>query len=143
VIRGTAEKLEVVRPADAASHVGRASPLGDAIARAQAKATLVRLGWKAGIARAAIDRSPSHTKPTSPMDAISQARSALVNMGWTASIARVAIDRAAAEISADATVEFIVRVALKHCPSPLHTQMRARDGTVPTWGVWIQARLAG
>jgi hypothetical protein len=169
VISGTADQLEVTRPAEPRSHVGPGSPLADAIARAQAKSTLVRLGWKARIARAAVDRvtaelppdataetivraaikldpaSTSHVGPTSPTDAVTQARSALVEMGWNASTARAALDRAAAELPTDATVEAIVRAALRHCRSPLHTQVRARDATGPTWNVRLtrsRTRLA-
>jgi len=157
VIRGTADRLEVTRPAVPKSHVGRASPLCDAIARAQAKSTLVKLGWKARVARAAIDRvtaelppeasaetilraaikldpgSASHVGSASSTDAVAQARSALANLGWHASIARAAIDRAATELPADAAVQAIVRAALRYCSAPVHTQVRARDGSGPTW----------
>jgi Holliday junction resolvasome RuvABC DNA-binding subunit len=163
VISGTADKLAVTRPAEPKAHVGPASPLGDAIARAQAKATLVKWGWKARVARAVIDQvagalprdataesilraaiaidpaSTSHVGPTSSAGAVTEARSALVTMGWTASIARAAIDRATAELPADAAVEAIIRAALKHCPPALHTQVRARDGSGPTWNVRIAA----
>ena len=89
--------------------------------------------------------SASHVGPTSLTDAVAQARSALVKMGWNASTARAAIDRAAAELPAEATVEAIVRAALRHCPAPLHTQVRARDARGPTWNVRLlrsRARLA-
>jgi len=163
VIGGTAEQVELARPAAPRSHVGPASPLADAIARAQAKATLVRLGWKPGVSRAAIDRvanelppdataeaivraaikrgpttashvgpTSSHVGPTSSTDAVAQARSALVDMGWNAATARAAVDGAAAELPADAALDAIVRAALRHCRSPLHSQGRARDAG-PTW----------
>ena len=156
VISGTAEKLDLVRPAAPKSHVGRSSPLGDAIACAQAKSSLVGLGWKAKVARAVIDRvtaelppdataeaivraaiklGPSHVGQAST-DAVTEARSALVEMGWTASTARAALDRAASELPGNASVEATIRAALKHCPSPLHT--RARDGRGPTWNVRLR-----
>jgi 5-methylcytosine-specific restriction endonuclease McrA len=119
IISGTSDELRVVRPAESTSHVGRSAPLADAIARVRGKATINT-----------VDPS-SHVGQTST--AVTEARSALVNMGWSASIARPAVDRAAAALPADATVEAIVRAALKHCPSGLHMQVRARDGDGPTW----------
>jgi len=124
----------------------------------------VRLGWKAGVARAAIDlvanelppdataeaivraaikRGPttaSHVGPTTSTDAVTQARSALVDMGWNAATARAALDRAVAELPADAALDAIVRAALRHCRSPLHTQGRARDASGPTWNVRLVPR---
>jgi Holliday junction resolvasome RuvABC DNA-binding subunit len=167
-ISGTADKLAVVRPAEARSHVGSTTPLGDAIARAQAKATLRRLGWKAQVSRTAIDRVVADLPPdadaetivfaalkldltaadaTSPVgrtertgpDAASEARSGLVNMGWSAVVARAAVDRAAAELPRDASVEALVRAALRHCPAPLHTKVSARDGAGPTWNLRLAA----
>ena len=156
VMSGTADQLDVTRPAEPRSHVGPASHLGNAIARAQAKSALVKLGWKPAVARAAIDRvaaelptdatveaivraaikvDPASTSHVGPADAVTQARSALVKMGWDTSIARAALDRAATELPADAAIEALVRAALRHCGAPMHTHVRARDGTGPTWNV--------
>jgi hypothetical protein len=45
-----------------------------------------------------------------------QARAALVTMGWKASIASAAVDQAQAQLPADATLEALIRAALRHCP---------------------------
>jgi hypothetical protein len=71
MISGTADQLKVTRPTW--SHVGPASPLADAIARTQAKTSLVRLGWKAGEARAAVDRVTSGLPPDATAEAILRA----------------------------------------------------------------------
>ena len=45
-----------------------------------------------------------------------QARAALVTMGWKPSIASAAVDQARAQLPDSATLEALIRAALRHCP---------------------------
>jgi len=48
-----------------------------------------------------------------------QAREALVGLGWKAAIARAAVDEACAHVGATATIEVVIREALRRCPRPV------------------------
>ena len=48
-----------------------------------------------------------------------QAKDALVGLGWKPGIARVAVDDACAHVGRDATIEVVVREALRRCPKPI------------------------
>ena len=48
-----------------------------------------------------------------------QARDALVGLGWKISIASAAVDNALAHIDSDATIDVLIREALRRCPRPL------------------------
>jgi len=48
-----------------------------------------------------------------------QARDALVGLGWKAAIARAAVDEACAHVGATATIEDVIREALRRCPRPV------------------------
>ena len=48
-----------------------------------------------------------------------QARDALVGLGWKPAIARAAVDEACAHVDATATIETVIREALRRCPRPL------------------------
>ncbi len=56
--------------APSTSHVGSATRLDETIARTQAREALVGLGWKPGIARAAVDEACSQVGATAPLDVL-------------------------------------------------------------------------
>jgi hypothetical protein len=47
-----------------------------------------------------------------------QARDALVGLGWKIAIASSAVDEAWARLGADASIEMLIREALRRCPRP-------------------------
>ena len=49
---------------------------------------------------------------------IAQARDALVGLGWKLAIARAAVDEAQARVGPSASVELMIREALRRCPKP-------------------------
>ncbi len=48
-----------------------------------------------------------------------QARDALVGLGWKVSIAGAAVEQAVALVGSDATIDVLIREALRRCPRPL------------------------
>ncbi len=48
-----------------------------------------------------------------------QARDALVGLGWKVSIAGAAVEEAVARVGSDATIDVLIREALRRCPRPL------------------------
>jgi hypothetical protein len=47
-----------------------------------------------------------------------QARDALVGLGWKSAIASAAVDEASAQVPSAATIEVLIREALRRCPRP-------------------------
>ena len=59
------------------------------------------------------------TAPAPNLDraiAVAQARDALVGLGWKAALARAAVERAHAHVGAAASLEAVIREALRRCP---------------------------
>jgi hypothetical protein len=119
-ISGTADALVVTRP-----HVTRhrgippasppASPPTSRPASRDLRASNARRAERSaldeGVARGGI--TPSRFAQVASR---TQARAALVTMGWKASIASAAVDQAQAELPSDATLEALIRAALRCCP---------------------------
>jgi Holliday junction resolvasome RuvABC DNA-binding subunit len=49
------------------------------------------------------------------------AKAALIGLGWSATIARAAVAEALSTMSCDATLEQLIREALRRCPRPAAT----------------------
>jgi hypothetical protein len=66
-------------------------------------------------------RSPRSVTASSKLEIATtraQARDALVKLGWTSAVARAAVEAASACVGADASVEVLLREAVRRCPLP-------------------------
>jgi hypothetical protein len=105
---------------------------------AEARDALVGLGWKRSTARAAVHAAASHVGLGAPLETVirealqcrgprdeqpavmrGEARDALVGMGWSGPIARAAVDAAASHVGTGATLEMLIREALRRCMKPI------------------------
>jgi Holliday junction resolvasome RuvABC DNA-binding subunit len=105
---------------------------------AEARDALVGLGWKRSTARAAVHAAASRVGRAAPLETVirealqcrgsgqdppavmrAEAREALVGMGWRAAIARAAVDAAASHVDTHATLETLIREALRRCMKPV------------------------
>jgi len=65
--------------------------------------------------------APPPTRTTSAFDVVAaraQVRDALVRLGWKPSIARAAVDQAMSHVGSGASLDVLVREALRRCPRP-------------------------
>jgi Holliday junction resolvasome RuvABC DNA-binding subunit len=115
----------------------RAEAVEETPVLAEARDALVGLGWKASTARAAVHGATSRVGPAAPLETVirealqcpreaeqpasmrAEAREALVAMGWSGPIARDAVDAATSHVGTDATLEALIREALRRCMKPV------------------------
>jgi hypothetical protein len=121
-ISGTADALVVTRPHVARRHgtapVSRsASPLTTSPASCERCAPNARPAELNDLDEGG-PRGCVTTSRFAQVTLRTQARAALVTMGWKTSIASTAVDQAQAQLPVDATIEALIRAALRHCPLP-------------------------
>ena len=107
-ISGTADALVVTRP-----HVARHRGTSPTSRGAHAPNTT---SAKPRVLDEDVTRGGPTASRFAQVASRTQARTALVTMGWKPSIASAAVDQAQAQLPDDATLEAVIRAALRHCP---------------------------
>jgi hypothetical protein len=114
-ISGTADALVVTRPRVARHFREVSSPPTSPPASCELGAPSAKLAVPSVLDEGTA-RGGTTSSRFAQVASRTQARAALVTMGWKASIASAAVDQAQAQLPPDATLEAVIRAALRCCP---------------------------